>query len=163
MKIEYNKGVDLKYLKERLILMNVKAEKFNKFLLEKNITCFQAQEVETDMHPVAYRSFMEVNGQNLPTMLVIDDSIYVMLQVRVAAAVVKEGNKTAVLEHLNKLNEGFKVFKYYANESGDIIIESCMPSGDAEFAPELVHAVIDVVLKHLNEEYANIMKVVWAN
>lgn len=143
--------------------MNVKAEKFNKFLVEKNITCFQTQEVEAEMHPVAYRSFMEVNGQNLPTMLVIDDSIYVMLQVRVAGEVVKEANRAAVLERLNKLNEGFKVFKYYVNEGGDIIIESCMPAGDAEFAPELVHAVIDVVLKHLNEEYANIMKIVWAN
>lgn len=86
-----------------------------------------------------------------------------MLQVRVAGAVVKEANRAAVLERLNKLNEGFKVFKYYVNEGGDIIIESCMPAGDSEFAPELVHAVIDVVLKHLNEEYANIMKIVWAN
>ena len=144
--------------------MNVKAEKFSKYLVEKEITCFQAQEItEAEMHPVAFRSFMEVNGQNLPTMLVIDDSIYVMLQVRVAGAVVKENNKAAVLERLNKLNESFKVFKYYVNEGGDIVIESCMPAGDAEFAPELVHAVIDVVLRHLNEEYSNLMKIVWEN
>ena len=32
-----------------------------------------------------------------------------------------------------------------------------------EFVPGLVHAVIDVILKHLQEEYARIMKLVWAN
>lgn len=143
--------------------MNTKAEKFNKFLEEKNITCFQTQEVEGDMHPVVYRSFMEVNGQNLPTMLVIDDSIYVMLQVRVGAGLVKDANKAAVLEHLNALNENFKVFKYYVADNGDIVIESCLPTTDDEFVPEMVHAVIDVVLKHLNEEYPKLMKVVWAD
>ena len=143
--------------------MHTKAEKFNKFLNEKNITCFQTQEVEGDMHPVVYRSFMEVNGQNLPTMLVIDDSIYVMLQVRVGAGLVKEANKVAVLEHLNALNENFKVFKYYAAANGDIVIESCIPTTDDEFVPEMVHAVIDVVLKHLNDEYPKLMKVVWAD
>lgn len=143
--------------------MNTKADKFNKFLEEKNITCFQTQEVEGDMHPVVYRSFMEVNGQNLPTMLVIDDSIYVMLQVRVGAGLVKDANKAAVLEHLNALNENFKVFKYYVADNGDVVIESCIPTTDDEFVPEMVHAVIDVVLKHLNEEYPKLMKVVWAD
>lgn len=143
--------------------MNTKAEKFNKFLEEKNITCFQTQEVEGDMHPVVYRSFMEVNGQNLPTMLVIDDSIYVMLQVRVGAGLVKEANKAAVLEHLNALNENYKVFKYYVADNGDVVIESCIPTTDDDFVPEMVHAVIDVVLKHLNDEYPKLMKVVWAD
>lgn len=143
--------------------MNTKAEKFNKFLEEKNITCFQTQEVEGDMHPVVYRSFMEVNGQNLPTMLVIDDSIYVMLQVRVGAGLVKDANKAAVLEHLNALNENYKVFKYYVAGNGDVVIESCIPTTDDDFVPEMVHAVIDVVLKHLNEEYPKLMKVVWAD
>ena len=73
--------------------MNAKATKFNAFLQENNINCFQAQEVANEMHSVLYRSFMEVNGQNLPTMVVVDDSIYVMVQVRVAGAVIKEANR----------------------------------------------------------------------
>lgn len=143
--------------------MNIKADKFNKFLEEKEIKVFQVQEVEGDMHPVVYRSFMEVNGQNLPTMVVIDDSIYVMLQVRVGAGLVKEGNRAAVMDCLNDLNANYKVFKYYVNGAGDLVIESCIPSTDNEFVPEMVHAVIDVVLKHLNEEYPKLMKVVWAD
>ena len=143
--------------------MNLKATKFTNFINERNINVFQMQEIDGDMHPVVYRSAMEVGGQNLPTMLVIDDSIYVMLQVRVGAGLVKESNKAAVMEHMNSLNENYKVFKYYANENGDIVIESCIPNTDEEFMPELVHAVIDVVLKHLNEEYPKLMKTVWSN
>ena len=143
--------------------MNLKATKFTNFINERNINVFQMQEIDGDMHPVVYRSAMEVGGQNLPTMLVIDDSIYVMLQVRVGAGLVKESNKAAVMEHMNSLNENYKVFKYYANENGDIVIESCIPTTDEEFMPELVHAVIDVVMKHLNEEYLKLMKTVWSN
>ena len=143
--------------------MNLKATKFTNFINERNINVFQMQEIDGDMHPVVYRSAMEVGGQNLPTMLVIDDSIYVMLQVRVGAGLVKESNKAAVMEHMNSLNENYKVFKYYANENGDIVIESCIPTTDEEFMPELVHAVIDVVLKHLNEEYPKLMKTGWSN
>ena len=143
--------------------MNLKATKFTNFINERNINVFQMQEIDGDMHPVVYRSAMEVGGQNLPTMLVIDDSIYVMLQVRVGAGLVKESNKAAVMEHMNSLNENYKVFKYYANENGDIVIESCIPTTDEEFMPELVHAVIDVVLKHLNEEYPKLMNTVWSN
>ena len=143
--------------------MNLKAQKFTNFINERNINVFQMQELDGDMHPVVYRSAMEVGGQNLPTMLVIDESIYVMLQVRVGAGLVKESNKAAVMEHMNSLNENYKVFKYYANNNGDIMIESCIPTTDEEFMPELVHAVIDVVLKHLNEEYPKLMKTVWSN
>lgn len=152
-----------KKTESEVLIMNIKAEKFTKFLNDRNINVFQIQEVEGDMNPVVYRSAMEVNGQNLPTMLVIDDSIYVMLQVRVGAGLVKDKNRAAVMAHLNSLNENYKVFKYYANDNGDIVIESCIPTTDNEFMPELVHAVIDVVLKHLQDEYAKLMKTVWAD
>ncbi|MGM9568668.1 MAG: YbjN domain-containing protein [Phascolarctobacterium sp.] len=144
-------------------MMNLKAQKFTNFINDRNINVFQMQEIDGDMHPVVYRSAMEVGGQNLPTMLVIDESIYVMLQVRVGAGLVKDSNRAAVMAHMNSLNENYKVFKYYANENGDIVIESCIPTTDEEFMPELVHAVIDVVLKHLNEEYPKLMKTVWSN
>ena len=143
--------------------MNTKAQKYSDFLKANDIKAFEVQEVENEMHSVLYRSFMEVSGQNLPTMLVLDDSIYVMLQVRVAAGVVKEANRAAVVEHLNQLNEKYKVFKYYVNEAGDIVIESCIPSTDDNFVPEMVNAVIDVILKHLVEEYPQMMKIVWAD
>ncbi len=143
--------------------MNIKAQKYSDFLKANNINAFESQEVENEMHAVLFRSFMEVSGQNLPTMLVLDDSIYIMLQVRVAAGVVKEANRAAVVEHLNQLNEKYKVFKYYVNETGDIVIESCIPSTNDGFVPEMVNAVIEVILKHLVEEYPQMMKIVWVD
>ncbi len=149
--------------------MNKKAEAYKEFLEAANIKWGEVTEIQEDvpeeqkMHPVVYRSAIGVNGQNLPTMLVIDDSIYVMLQVRVGAGLVKEENKEAVLDHINKLNESFKVFKYYADEAGNIILESCIPSTDDQFVPQMIHAVIDVLANHLNDEYPKLMKTVWAD
>ena len=81
--------------------MNKKAEVYQKFLEENKINWSDVFEVpkadevpeESFMHPVVFRSAIGIQGQNLPTMLVIDDSIYVMLQVRVGAGLVKEANK----------------------------------------------------------------------
>ncbi len=149
--------------------MNKKAEAYKEFLEAADIKWGEVVEIQEEvpeeqkMHPVVYRSAIGVNGQNLPTMLVIDDSIYVMLQVRVGAGLVKEANKEAVLEHINKLNESFKVFKYYADEAGNIILESCIPSTDDQFVPQMIHAVIDVIANHLNDEYPKLMKTVWAD
>lgn len=144
--------------------MNAKAEQLNKFLEANMPGVFQISEIpNNDLHAVMYQSAMEVDKQNLPFMMVVDDSIFVMFQVRVANGVVKESNKKAVLEKLNSLNETYKVFKYYIDEQNSIIIESCIPSADATFTPEIVHAVINVVFSHLQDEYKELMKIVWTN
>ena len=109
-----------------------KAEKFDKFLEENKITCFSKEEVKNDLHTVVYRAHMEVSGQMLPTMVVADDSIYT------------------------------KVFKYYVADNGDICLDSCLTDTEESFDPRLVHTVIDVILRHLTEEYPNLMSLVWA-
>ena len=139
-----------------------KAAKFDAFMAENKITCFAKEEVKNDLHTVVYRAHMEVSWQMLPTMVVADDSIYTMIQVRVAASVVNEGNKQAVLEHINAMNGKYKVFKYYVADNGDICLDSCLTDTDDSFDPRLVHTVIDVILRHLTEEYPNLMSLVWA-
>lgn len=141
--------------------MNSKAEKYNKFLDENEIRCFQFVDTGDQMNSVVYQSVMDINGNNLPVMLVIDDSIFVMLHVRLANSVVNDGNKAALLDYLNALNEQYKVFKYYVNNGGDIIIESCLPCSPDSFEPQMIHLVVDVIIKHLQEEYSKIMKLVW--
>ncbi|MCD7974859.1 MAG: YbjN domain-containing protein [Phascolarctobacterium sp.] len=111
-------------------MMNNKTKKFNEFLSKSKITCFNSQEIDNEMHAVLYRSFMKVSGQNIPTMVVLDDSIYAIVQVCVAVGVVKDANKNCVMEHINELNGKYKVFKYYINDNGDIVIESCIPATD---------------------------------
>lgn len=145
--------------------MNKKAEKFTEFLKGINLySIFQINEVpNNEANPVAFSTAMEVEKQNLPFLLVIDDSIYTMIQVRVAGNLVKADKRAAVMDHLNALNENYKVFKYYLSDAGDIVIESCLTFTEDNFSPELIHAVINVILQHLTEEYSKIMKVVWSN
>lgn len=143
--------------------MNVKAEKYNKFLQEKNIKFFQSDEIKDEMNSVVYRSFLEVNGQNLPIWIGIDDSIYVMIHVRLGVKLLKDTNKEALLTYFNALNSRYKVFKYYANNQGDLIIESCLATSNDAFVPEMIHVIIDVILKHLIKEYPVLMKTVWGN
>ncbi|MDD4320726.1 MAG: hypothetical protein PHH31_04135 [Acidaminococcaceae bacterium] len=143
--------------------MNAKAEKWSAFLKENKIECFGVQEVDNEIHTVVFRAFLEVAGQKLPSMLVLDDSIYSMFQVRVAEKVVTDANKVAVEGILNAYNMKFKVFKYYVGEGGDICLDSCMPATAESFDCNIVHAVIDVILKHLTDEYPKLMKEIWGN
>ena len=143
--------------------MNAKAEKWKKFITDNKIECFGEEEIDNEIHPVVYRAFLEVQGQKLPSMIVTDDSIYTMFQVRVAEKVVNDKNKAAVEALLNELNKKYKVFKYYVGEGGDLCLDSCIPSTAEFFDPNIIHAVIDVVLKHLTEEYPTLMKEIWAN
>lgn len=143
--------------------MNVKAEKWQKFLTDNKIECFSVEEINNELHSAVYRAFLEVRGQKLPTMIVLDDSIYSMLQVRVAEKVINDGNRAAVNCLLNDLNRKYKVFKYYEGEGGDLCLDSCMPSTSESFDPNIIHAVLDVVLKHLTDEYPDLMKHIWGN
>ena len=85
-----------------------KAAKFDEFLSSNNINCFSKEEIDNEMHSIVYRAHMEVSSQNLPTMIVLDDSIYTMIQVRVAAGVVNAGNREGVLMHINELNKKYR-------------------------------------------------------
>lgn len=138
-----------------------KAGKFDEFLSSNNINCFAKEEIGNEMHSIVYRAHMEVSGQNLPTMVVLDDSIYTMIQVRVAVGVVNTGNRENVLGHLNELNKKYKVFKYYEGRYGDICLDSCITTTDEWFEAPVIHTVIDVILKHLVEEYPVLMGKVW--
>ena len=67
--------------------MNKKAEALDKFFVDNKITCFQKEELNekaSPVHTVIYRAHMEEKGDNLPTMVVVDDTIYTMIQVLVS-------------------------------------------------------------------------------
>ena len=87
--------------------MNKKAAGFEKFLQERNITCFKVEEMPKDeLNAVVFRSQIEVEGQNLPTILIVYDSIYCMLRVLVASKALRENKIGSAIPHLNK-----KLFK----------------------------------------------------
>ena len=143
--------------------MNKKAQIFQEYLQEKNITCFQVQEVPNDeLNTVVFRSSIEVEGQQLPTLVITDSSIYTMIRVRVANAALKEGNETELLKAIGKLNSHYKIFKYYFAEDGALILDSYLLEYPEELDGDMVYTVLDIIVKHLLAEYKNIMKAIWA-
>ena len=144
-------------------MMNKKAQIFQEYLQEKNIACFQVQEVPNDeLNTVVFRSSIEVEGQQLPTLVITDSSIYTMIRVRVANAALKEGNETELLKAIGKLNSHYKIFKYYFAEDGALILDSYLLEKPEELDGDMVYTVLDIIVKHLLAEYKNIMKAIWA-
>ena len=85
--------------------MNKKAEQFKKFLDERKVTAFQMEEIADDpQNTVAFRSFIAVEGQQLPTMLIVDDSVFSIIRVQIAPQVLKEDNADALLKLANTQN-----------------------------------------------------------
>lgn len=143
-------------------MMNKKAQIFQEYLQEKNITCFQVQEVPNDeLNTVVFRSSIEVEGQQLPTLVITDSSIYTMIRVRVANAALKESNETELLKAIGKLNSHYKIFKYYFAEDGALILDSYLLEKPEELDGDMVYTVLDIIVKHLLAEYKNIMKAIW--
>ena len=143
--------------------MNKKAQIFQEYLQEKNITCFQVQEVPNDeLNTVVFRSSIEVEGQQLPTLVITDSSIYTMIRVRVANQALKEGNEEALIKAINKINAQYKIFKYYFAEDGALILDSYLLEKPEELDGDMVYTVLDIIVKHLLAEYKNIMKAIWA-
>ena len=144
-------------------MMNKKAQIFQEYLQEKNITCFQVQEVPDDaLYTVVFRSSIGVEGQQLPTLVITDSSIYTMIRVRVANQALKEGNETALVKAINKINAQYKIFKYYFAEDGALILDSYLLERPEELDGDMVYTVLDIIVKHLLAEYKNIMKLIWA-
>ena len=144
-------------------MMNKKAQLFQEYLEEKNINCFQIQDIPNDaLNTVVFRSSIEVEGQQLPTLVITDSSIYTMIRVRVANAALKEGNTTELMQAINKINGQYKIFKYYFAEDGALILDSYLLDKPEEIDGDMVYTVLDIIVKHLFAEYRNIMKLVWA-
>ena len=144
-------------------MMNKKAQLFQEYLQEKNINCFQVQEVPEDaLNTVVFRSTIEVEGQQLPTLVITDSSIYTMIRVRVANQALKEGNEEALIKAINKINAQYKIFKYYFAEDGALILDSYLLEKPEELDGDMVYTVLDIIVKHLLAEYKNSMKLIWA-
>ena len=141
--------------------MNKKAEKFEKMLKENKIECFQKEEIKDELHTVLYRSFMEIEGLQLPVVVILDDSIYSIFRTLVIGKGVNENNRNDVNNIVNTLNSTYKAFKYIATEAGEIVLDVCVPCSDETFDPNLIRVMIDVAIKNLNENYRKIVKIVW--
>lgn len=142
--------------------MNKKAADFKKYLDTKNITCFAIEEIDDDqLNTVVFRSVIEIEGVQLPVIIILDSSIYGMVRVLVAPSALKDNNEFDLLRQVNMINGKYKVFKYYFREKGELYLESCILLPDEESKGDLIYTVLDVIIKHLQNEYKNLMKLIW--
>lgn len=143
--------------------MNTKSEKFTKMLKKHKITCFNEETIKDELNTVLFRSVMEIEGQRLPLVVILDDSIYVMCRVLVAGKCLNAKNRIEVGNFINKLNSNYKSFKFYATDAGEIVMDTCIPTTVEQFEPDMVRALIDLAVKCLEENYRPLMKLVWVD
>ena len=134
---------------------------FKKHLEDAKISGVGIQDFKDDVHSQAFRSNLPVAGQNLPFMILFDDSVYTIIQVLVAAAIVTKEKKATVCEELNALNDQYRMLKYSVDEAGNVLLTCCIPAGLDHFDAPLVVAILNQIQGHLNAVYPTIMEKLW--
>ncbi len=141
--------------------MNKKAEAFQAYLEKAGIEAFEMEDMHDDeLHTIIFRTFIEAEGAKLPMIFVLDDTIYGSIRVLVAPKVLKETNEKALYQLINEYNRMYKFFKYCIDEEGALLLDVCYIS-DEEVNGEIVSALFDVIIQHMEEAYKKIMQTVW--
>ena len=152
----------VKKAETKVIEMENKIEKMTQFLADNKIECFDVQKIEDEKHTTIFRSRMEVKGQLLPMALLMDDSVYVMLQVQIAPQVIDEEKLKAMATGINNMNNNVRPFKFTVSERGDLMLNACITAENNTFNPALTNAIMAEAVKFLEAQYGNIMEAVWA-
>ena len=138
-----------------------KVKLLQEHLKASKISGFGIQDFENEVHAQAFRSNLPVAGQNLPFMILLDDSVYTIIQVQVAAAIAIGDKKTKICEDLNELNDQYRMLKYNVDEMGNVLLTCCIPAGLEHFDPALVIAILNQIQGHLSAVYPTIMEKIW--
>lgn len=138
-----------------------KVEKMQQFLADNKIECFDVQKLDDERHTTIFRSRMEVKGQLLPMAVLMDDSVYVILQVQIAPQVVDEAKLAELAGAINNMNNNVRPFKFTVSDRGDFMLNACITAENNTFNPVLLNAIMGEALKFLEAQYANIMEVIW--
>ena len=142
-------------------IINAKTAKIKDFFAENKIECFQVEERNDENETAVFHSLMQVKGQTLPFAILLDKSVYGLLQVRLAPEIIKGEVLAKVATYLNEMNNNYRVFKFVITNEGDLLLNACIVSKDDAFDPALVNAIIAETVKFLEAEYASIMAKVW--
>lgn len=146
--------------------MNKKAEEFQKYLDadENKKSAFQTEEVKDDaQNTVVFRSHIVVEGQQLPTLVILDDSVFSMIRIQISPKAQTEENELKVLKLANEYNLKYKPFKLYFDATGSLILDVCLltPGEDFSELGDEIYGMFEVLINFLNESYRPIMKEIW--
>ncbi len=141
--------------------MNTKAEAFKAYLEEKDIKVFQMEELEGDNQQTAvFRSHITTEGQQLPTVVIFDDSIFALVRVQISPKALTETNQLELLKLINEEAAAYKPFKLYLNRDGDLMLEVCLVV-DGELKGDTVYTLFSVIINYLDANYRKFMKCIW--
>lgn len=141
--------------------MNKKAEAFNAYLKEKDIQAFAVEELEGDeQKTVVFRSHITTEGQQLPTLVILDESMFALVRVQIAPKAMAEGNQLELLKKINEESAGYKPFKFYLNKDGDLLMDVCLVI-EGELKGDTIYAMFALIIDYLNNNYRKLMKCIW--
>ena len=154
----------LERLKDQMNTANpprVKAEKFDAFMKEREVSGFHKEEYDDQFRTVVYFSGLQTAGQQQFVQVQLNDSIYGMIKVLVGHKVVNEENRVKVLDYLNQLNSRFGAFKYIITPDGNLELDCSLVANDENFDPELIVVILlNVIQPHLESELLRLPAVV---
>ena len=143
--------------------MNKNAQAFKAYLDEKKIEVFTVEETPDDAQETAvFRSHIIVAGQQLPTIVITDKSIFSIVRVQIAPQALTDEKKAALLAFVNEENLKYKPFKLYFNANGTLLLDLCLTNVNDDLNGDTVYLIFDVIIKYLEENYQAIMKTIWS-
>lgn len=138
-----------------------KIAKMEKFLQDNKIECFNIEKLDDEKHTTIFRSRMEVEGQILPMAVLMDDSVYVLVQVQIAPQIMNKEKLAALSAEINNMNNNVRLFKFTVSDNGDFMLNACITTENSSFNPALLSALLDETLHFLENQYTYIMKLLW--
>ena len=141
--------------------MNKNAEAFKAYLEEKDIHVFEMEELEGDSQRTAvFRSHITTEGQQLPAIVILDESIFALVRVQISPKALTEANQLQLLKMVNEESASYKPFKLYLNQSGDLMLDVCLVF-EEELKGDTVYTMFSVIINYLDANYRKFMKCVW--
>ena len=141
--------------------MNKNAEAFKAYLEEKDIKVFEVEELEGDNQETAvFRSHITTEGQQLPTAVILDTSVFALVRVQISPKALTEANQLELLKMVNEESAAYKPFKLYLNRNGDLMLDVCIVI-DEELKGDTVYTMFSVIINYLDANYRKMMKCVW--
>jgi len=140
--------------------MNKKAEAFKNYLEEKDIKVFEVEELDDEQKTVVFRSSITTDGHQLPTIVILDESIFAMVRVQISPKALTDSNQLELLKLINDESATYKPFKVYLNGDGDLILDVCLIV-DEELKGDTIYTMFSFIIDYLNNNYRKFMKCVW--
>ena len=141
--------------------MNKNAEAFKAYLDEKDIHVFEVEELEGESQGTAvFRSHITTEGQQLPAIVILDESVFALVRVQISPKALTESNQLELLKLANEETAAYKPFKLYLNGDGDLMLDVCVVADD-ELKGDTIYTMFSVIINYLDANYRKFMKRIW--